>query len=509
MDGSVGTSADGAQWSVDANALAGASASPALAQVIFGNGVYIAGSRAAGTWLSSDGRSWTAVPHSFIALAFGAGTFVGIEANGQTLASADAQTWDAVYPGHTLSSIAFANGTFLATCAGQFASSVDGRTWAAGAATPYASDPVLSTGDAFYQSGSVAYGAYQAGAIGDSLGGQQWSYRNESAVGVASGLAKGSGTVVVVSSDGSIGSGPDVDRLQPAVAPSNGHLMSADYVGGRYLAVSTNGNLLASADGQAWSVTSLGAAAWPAAPRHFSGAALASAASGRRVVAGFVPAGNDGVAPAVLYSDDGVAWNVATEPQDMFANALLNDGTRFQAFSNGGVYASQDGSAWTLLSRFSLQNDQWVTKAAHGGDLYVVVGRGGLAATSPDAVHWTVAPPVMDLAPSGAPLNLSGVVHAGGRFVAVAANGHVATSTDGQHWNVSASATQRPLGAIAVSTQGELVAVGEQGATETSVDAIHWTLRSSPNAATIRDVIFANGAFVAVGDDSAIDMSTH
>ena len=301
----------------------------------------------------------------------------------------------------------------------------------------------------------------------------------------------------------------DLRHAQSAAGVSNGHFTAADYAGGRYVAVSTTGDLLASADGQAWSATSLGTAAWPDSPKSFSGAAMASAASGRIVVAGFVPTANGGATPAVLYSDDGVAWNVASEPQDMFANVVINDGTRFLAFANDGVYTSQDGSAWTLLSRFMVQNGQWITKAAHGQGLYVVVGHGGLAATSPDAVHWTVAPLVLDSGPSTAPLDLSGVVHTGNRFVAVAANGHVATSTDGQHWSASASATQEPLHAIAISTQGELVAVGDQDATETSVDAIHWTLRTSPSPATMTDVIFANGAFMAVGEDSVIQMSSH
>jgi hypothetical protein len=332
----------------------------------------------------------------------------------------------------------------------------------------------------------------------------------ESATAVVTASADGvSKQIAITVAVGSVaGQHWDIRHAPSAAGVSNG-LMAADHAWGRYLAVSTTGDLLASADGQAWSTTSLGAAAWPGSPRYFSGAAMASAASGRVVVAGFVPTDIGGATPAVLYSDDGVAWNVASEPQDMFANIVINDGTRFLAFANDGVYTSPDGSAWTLLSRLRVQNGQWITRAAHGRGLYVVVGHGGLAATSPDAVHWTVAPLVLDFGQSAAPLDLSGVVDTGDRFVAVAANGHVATSTDGQHWSASATATQQPLHAIALSTQGELVAIGEQGATETSVDALHWTLRSSPSPAAMTDVIFADGAFMAVGEDSVIQMSSN
>jgi len=298
-------------------------------------------------------------------------------------------------------------------------------------------------------------------------------------------------------------------RHSTASGSPDGHLIAADIVGGRLTAVSTSGNFLSIADGTSWSETSLGAAAWPASPKSFSASAMASLASGRQVVAGFVPAGNGGVAPAVLYTDDGVAWKTASEPQDMFANILLDDGTRFLALANGGVYASPDGSAWSLLSRITVQSGQWVHGAAKGPGLYVAVGQGGLAATSPDAIHWTLAPIVLDAGSSTAPLDLTGVVYAGDRFVAVADNGHVATSPDGQHWRVNASATTAALASIAVSSQGELVAVGDQGTIETSLDAVHWTLRSGVGAAAVHDVVFAGGTFLLAGDDGAIATSTH
>ena len=65
------------------------------------------------------------------------------------------------------------------------------------------------------------------------------------------------------------------------------------------------------------------------------------------------------------------------------------------------------------------------------------------------------------------------------------------------------------LNGIALSPQGELVAVGDLGVVETSADAVHWTLRSNPAAVSLRDIIFANGAFLAIGADGYIGLSTH
>src|SRR6202000_625385 len=149
------------------------------------------------------------------------------------------------------------------------------------------------------------------------------------AVGVASGIAKGAGTLVAVSRDGSIGAGPDVDHLQPAMARSNGYLASAAHVGGRWFALSASGDLLASADGRAWSSIALARAAWPGSSSSYVGTAMAHDASGRMVVNGFVPTANGGADPAILYSDDGVAWRVASLPAGMLANTVMNDGTRF------------------------------------------------------------------------------------------------------------------------------------------------------------------------------------
>lgn len=512
FDGSVGTSTDGTEWSITSTALPGADVNTSLSEVVFGNGVYVIGSYASGSWVSTDGVSWTPIPYSFTAFAYGGGTLLGIQA-GEPFVSTDGQQWTAEHANSLLGSVAYANGSFLAGSASYLLGSVDGITWTFSAVTPYDLDPVFSTGDAFYQSGSIGYNfnsnLYPPGTISTSASGQQWTYHSQSVVGVASGIAKGANSIVVVAHDGSIGSGADVDHLQTVVARSNDWFTAGDYVQGKYMALSIAGDLLSSADGHTWSNTLLSDAGWSDVPRPFSGSAMAHAASGRMVVSGLVPTTSNNVDIVLLYSDDGIAWHAAAMPPGMSANTIINDGTRFLAFSNDTVYASADGSTWSVLASIPEQNSQWITKAVYGHGLYAVVGYGGLVATSPDAVNWTVAPTVMDLSATPAPVNFGGVVHTGTRLVAVGANGYVATSADGQSWNVTTSATPQSLNAIAISTQGELVAVGDQGVAETSVDEVHWTLRSGPVGASLHDVIFANGNFMAVGQDSFIEMSSH
>jgi hypothetical protein len=510
-DGSVGTSADGATWSVSASALPGAEASTNVTQVIFANGIYLVGSHGSGSWISSDGATWTAIPHSFASIAAGGGVIVGIESGGGTFASTDGRQWDAVYPGFIVSAVAYANGRFLAISASSLVGSADGRSWGYSAYTPYSSDPVFSAADTFYQAGSDTYqfnsNVFAPAAIGTSTDGVQWTYHNQSALGLASGFAVGSNTLVAVSRDGSIGSGPDVDHLQAAMPRSSGYLLSGDYVHGKYMALSSSGDLLQSADGHTWSDTVIALAAWPDASTSFHGFAMAHAASGRIVVSGYL--GSNTNPTAVLYSDDGVAWHVATVPEGMPEATIINDGTRFLAFANGDVYASDDGSVWSHAASFPVQAGQWAARAVFAQGRYVVVGYGGLVATSPDATHWTVQPIPAAPGQATAPFDFLGIVHAGNRFVAVGANGNVAISADGTSWSTAASATPQLLYAIAASPQGELVAVGDLGVIETSVDALHWTVRGNSDPASLHDIVFGNGAFMAIGADDFIGVSTH
>ncbi len=509
-DGSVATSTDGLAWAVDSTALPGVQLNTWLTQVVFGDGVYIVGSQNAGSWISTDGLSWTQTAHSFSSLATGGGTLVGIEGS-NAYASSDGVNWSPVSPGAYLNSLAYANGMFAGTSANGIMGSTDGVHWTLVGTTAYTWDSLFSDGNAFYQAGSstatVGATTFLPGAIAASTDGQQWSYRNQTATGIASGFAQGAGQLVVVSNDGSIGSGPNVNSLQTAVGPSSGGLSQAGYANGKYLALSDRGNLLASADGQSWSSTAIAPAAWPGTSATLTDPLMASAASGRIVVWGWAYTAGV-VSSAIVYSDDGISWSVASLPTTDEMTTLLHDGTRFLAFTGGDVYASSDGSAWSHLGSIAVQNSQWVKKAVYAHGLYIAVGPGGLVASSVDAVNWTVAPTVMDHAQTPAAVDLNGVVYAGNRFVAVGAGGNVATSTDGSNWSVAATATTQWLNAIAASPQGELVVVDDLGLIETSIDAVHWTLRNSAASAGLQDIVFANGAFLAVGYDGFIEMST-
>ena len=334
----------------------------------------------------------------------------------------------------------------------------------------------------------------------------------------AESLAQAATATVTVAADGvasqvaiSVGvgslAGQHWQSVPPLAPPWSGVLVAADYAQGRYFALSYDGILGSSADGHAWTRSALATAAWPNTPKSYLGLALAHSTAGRLVVMGAVANGNASPVFAALYSDDGATWNVASTPADMWVDSVTWDGGRFVALSNWQVYTSADGAAWTLASSIPASFDRYTRSIAHGQGRYVVVGGGGLVASSADAVTWTVGDALHAPGDASTAVDLWRVMFVANRFIAVGAHGLVATSADGVAWSVAGSATQAALHSIAVSTRGELVAVGEQGVAETSIDGVHWTLRDTPNADWMMDVVFGNGGFLSVGDNGFMALS--
>jgi hypothetical protein len=250
---------------------------------------------------------------------------------------------------------------------------------------------------------------------------------------------------------------------------------------------------------------------WPNSRKGFNGGSLTHSPSGRMLLTGaMVPPDGSGEVFTALYSDDGTNWQVATTPQFMWAGIVIHDGSQFVGLTNNEVYTSADGSTWTHGGTLPLASTaQFTDGMAYGNGRYVVVGGGGLVASSSNAVDWTAGDVLHVPGDASTAIDLGRVIFVGGRFVAVGTQGAAATSTDGLTWTVTPSATTHDLHAVAASTQGQLVAVGEQGVAETSTDGVHWTLRDTSNTEWMMDVTFGNGAFLSVGDDGYMALSSN
>jgi hypothetical protein len=160
------------------------------------------------------------------------------------------------------------------------------------------------------------------------------------------------------------------------------------------------------------------------------------------------------------------------------------------------------GVTWTFKANTTMPNP---TAVAYSGSIYVLVGPTGRLFTSTDLITWTSRTSGFGSS------NINDVEYYNGLFVAVGNSGILTTSTDGITW------TARTAGVSTnalhdVTYQNSLwVAVGagasgSTGGVTTSTDGITWTKRTTPasSATTLYNVNYANGYWLAVGNDSTV-----
>jgi hypothetical protein len=312
-----------------------------------------------------------------------------------------------------------------------------------------------------------------------------------------------------------------------AIPDTIGYLRAVDYVDGRYVAISSIGRALSSADGQAWDSAYM-APFSPATSPIFSPFGLAH--RGNLLVAGGLR-GTDANFPSggriVTSSDGGVNWTVAT---DLAApvRAIIDDGQRFVAVGDGGrVWASADGVAWNGLA--TVASAPALKALARGAGTYVTVGLAGALATSPDGASWTTVTPAGD----DASYNFASVLFDGKQFVRVGAvfqqptgriipGGIVQTSADGVQWTTQGSSVTWWRGLA--FHEGEYVVLDTEGALLSSRDLKTWTKRVESTLSSVMSenpinaideaglawgpdlntVSFVNGQFIAVGANEMI-----
>ena len=160
------------------------------------------------------------------------------------------------------------------------------------------------------------------------------------------------------------------------------------------------------------------------------------------------------------------------------------------ALSVGVAAAQEPCDQWRLANPLPI--DRELLGAAHGNDLFVVVGRDGTVLVSPDEQSWRQVE-----TPTEA--DLHAVVLSGETFIAVGDGGWVLTSPDGEVWTSRPTGTSETL--VDVTAGGPVVvAVGTLGAVVTSPDGIAWTLQPPAGVEDLRGVAWTGSEYLAVGD---------
>lgn len=260
------------------------------------------------------------------------------------------------------------------------------------------------------------------------------------------------------------------------------------------------GNSVWVAVGQGYRASSATGATWTsvAAPSSFSSLRDVRFANGV-----FVASSQLGVST----STNGTTWtNISLASPTTFTNAdaqaltsaTYGNGTWVVAdnrFLSTDVLAffvsTTNGAGWTQVLT-SVPYSQ-PTSIAFGNGVFVVVGYGGLVATSTNISTWTLRS-----LGSTSDLGLMAVAYAGGQFVAVTNTGKAYRSTDGIAWTKSAVSA----GALYGIAYGNGVFVATGGGFYTSPDAVTWTSRTWTGAAGFEDIAFGNATFVAVGSNN-------
>lgn len=288
------------------------------------------------------------------------------------------------------------------------------------------------------------------------------------------------------------------------LAPSLRHVA---YGNATFIAVGDNGTILASLDGEEWMQRASG-----------TDTTLKGVAFGKGIFV-VVGGGNtpSGSKSTILSSSDGILWQESYSktmewPYNVSVNAVTYANDMFVAVESTGLFlVSRDGRIWNEINT---GHSVSLTGITYGNGIFVAVGslcfptKFGcgyifVAQTSPDGMAWTyheagyVGPNIE-------------VIYCNDTFVAV--GGSMYFSADGMAWEqalpwVAPEISSIGLGSVAYGN-GVFVGLGHGSydwcpGIYTSPDVELWTQRmQTPHP--MQGVTYANGIFVAVGDDSAI-----
>ena len=226
----------------------------------------------------------------------------------------------------------------------------------------------------------------------------------------------------------------------------------------------------------------------------------------------FVAVSSSGTA---IYSADGITWLNSSMPsgtgQEKYYSVAYGNG-KFVAVSssadpnNAVISSTNNGQTWSAGSSSTggaIPDQSW-NSVVYGGDKFVAVSANGSYRImySTSGTSWTTI---------ASPLNVTyrSIAYGGGKFVAIAdgASDQVTYSSDGINWNILSVSGVSNLSSITYG-DGKFVAVGNGGSgarAMSSTDGINWTALTVP-AQAWNSVTYGDGKFLAVGNNNDTDV---
>jgi len=338
-----------------------------------------------------------------------------------------------------------------------------------------------------------------------------WSWRNPLPTGhsLRHAATNGGGVHIAVGDYGTILRSADNGTTWTVIDNGGRTLNGVTFGAGLFVAVGSDGRVLTSPDGLVWTARHSGTST------QLKGVAYGN---GLFVAVGTTRVDPDTLVPAgaIYTSGDGINWTsrLQTLPLntalDLLDVGFGSDGITnvFVAVGQGGylLTSADNGTTWLLNGAAPINP----AAALPGGigtfdflavhfaaDTFVAAGASGQVFTSGLTAQSWAQHDILSFA------DLHGIGYGNSRFLAVGTAGEIWSSADGSAWTQETSGlenTQLSINGITTAGTGFL-AVGDDGHLLTSANGTAWTL-AAPQAATVtplRDIIYANGAYTAVG----------
>lgn len=449
--GTVLTSTNGISWSQQ---YAGTFYS--LNAVCYANTQFVAVGESCTILTSPDGVVWTQQSSGeweLFDVVHGEGLYVvvgGVDEGypwwgiGVVLTSPDAKVWTrrVFTPKPPFTTVAYANGKFVAASASQVCWSDDGLTWQFSSSPAQYGLVSLSYGHGNWVLGT-AYPSFYYGYASIFTSGNliDWSEVAESPP--VTGIAFGQDRFVASRPDGTfLISSNGQNWANPLAKPLSVYFRDLEYINGSFCALDAN---------------------------------------------------------LLVFSPDGTVWTniVVVTNTEEFVSITFGNGRYVAGGKYRTVWTSTNGVDWTNpapeLSTYPYGADVFV---AYGNGVFVgAAGENGDILTSPDGINWTVQQLI-----TNATVSFHDVKFGDGRFVAVA-DQYLATSIDGTNWSVAYFPDRYFKGAT--RGNGMYVLIG-RNTIGSSNDGTNWVFQTFGQSDYLQAVAFGSGFFVAVGEESYI-----
>jgi photosystem II stability/assembly factor-like uncharacterized protein len=296
-----------------------------------------------------------------------------------------------------------------------------------------------------------------------------------------------------------------------AVRPFNTNISSIAYGDGTFVAVGANGRLGVSTDLETWNdqqstvFFSPGSGSIPGSYQSISSVTYGNGT--------FVAGGWGG--HIVVSTDDGTTWSQKAQGTggQFIRNIIYTGNDTFFAAKTPYLLKSTDGGeTWTEVS---LDGVGWgsdgFSSIAYGNEM-LIVGGDGFAYSKDDGATWTkINDPLFE----AARYQGGTVAYGNGTFAAWDNyTNHIATSTDGENWtdrgDIFKFDRQIPIPCRIVYVNNTFVAAqAESGEMAYSTDGVNWNVsqhkpfKDANGAGEMTDIVYANGKYIAVGNNSS------